>query len=188
MGEPEPLPPGHFQAVTTLAFAPDGRWLATGSLDRTAHVWDLTAPGPADAPLILTGHTDVIQALAFTPDGQFLATAGGVFLENTARLWDLAAADPATQPVLLPGQEAVTRAMAVAAGSRWLVQGGEDGRLRFWRLPVEELMDSACQAAGRNLRRDEWDQYFPGEAYRQTCPQWPAAGTLEQEIMNGGAE
>ena len=33
---------------------------------------------------------------------------------------------------------------------------------------------TACRLAGRNLTRTEWAQYVPGQAYRKTCPHWPA--------------
>ncbi len=33
--------------------------------------------------------------------------------------------------------------------------------------------DQACEIAGRNFMQTEWRQYFPGEEYRITCPQWP---------------
>ena len=111
-------------------------------------------------------------------------TAGDIFLDNTAHLWDLAAEDVGAQPILLPGQEAEAKAIAMTADSRWLILGGEDGRLYFWRLKSSDLVESACQAAGRNLSLAEWEQFFPGESYRQTCPEWPAA----EEVAAAGDE
>jgi len=29
-----------------------------------------------------------------------------------------------------------------------------------------------CESAGRNLSFFEWEQFFPDEPYRATCPQW----------------
>jgi hypothetical protein len=31
-------------------------------------------------------------------------------------------------------------------------------------------VDFACRAAGRNLTEAEWQEYFPGEEYRNVCP------------------
>jgi WD40 repeat protein len=166
---------GHIQDVMTVAFTPDGNRLITGSLDKHARIWDLTAEDPDAEPIVLEGHSDLINALAISPDGKHLVTAGDTFLGNTAHLWDLTAGDPAAEPILLPEQESEAKALAITADSRWLVLGGEDGRLRFWRLKIDDLMESACQVVGRNLSLDEWELFFPGDAYRQTCPGWPLA-------------
>jgi TIR domain/WD domain, G-beta repeat len=78
---------GHTSAVHGVAFAPDGRTLATGSADRTVRLWDLSdrnQPHPLGAPL--TGHTSTVEGVAFAPDGRTLATTSD---DQTIRLWDL---------------------------------------------------------------------------------------------------
>src|SRR5690349_21330261 len=61
----------HQDWVGAVAFSPDSRWLATGSADKTARIWDL-ATGETRA--ICRGHTDAVCATAFAPDGKVLAT------------------------------------------------------------------------------------------------------------------
>ncbi len=78
---------GYAEAVTGVAFSPDGRTLATGSDDRTVILWDLTDRNqPRRLGQPLTGHTDVVNAVAFSPDGRTLATGSR---DKTVALWDL---------------------------------------------------------------------------------------------------
>ena len=71
-----------------MAFAPDGRTVATGSWDGTVILWDLAdRTGPRRIGQPLTGHTSrEARALAFSPDGRTLATSGA---NGTVILWDL---------------------------------------------------------------------------------------------------
>ena len=43
-------------AVSAVAISPDNRWLVTGSNDKTARLWDLSAKDPAANPVVLRGH------------------------------------------------------------------------------------------------------------------------------------
>jgi WD40 repeat protein len=75
---------GHHSAVvSTLVFSPDGRFLASGGLDRQVMIWDVSTRARW---AILTGHDDIVTSLDFSPDGKTLASAGG---DHVVVLWTL---------------------------------------------------------------------------------------------------
>lgn len=77
---------GHDAAVVTLAFSPDGRTLATGSLDGDIRLWDLRSGGCRKA---LKGHRGAISSIAYSPDGKTLAS-GACAATGEVKLWDVA--------------------------------------------------------------------------------------------------
>ena len=73
---------GHDGTVLGVAFSPDGRLLATASIEGTARLWD---PATGEHRRTLTGHRGTVYGVAFSPDGRLLATASD---DKTARPWD----------------------------------------------------------------------------------------------------
>ena len=54
--------------VNAAGISPDNHWLVTGSADKTARLWDLSAEDPAANPVVLRGHEGTVYAVAISPD------------------------------------------------------------------------------------------------------------------------
>jgi hypothetical protein len=79
---------GHTHLVLDMTFSPDGRRLATCSVDSTVKLWDLTTGREL---LTLQGHTGRVGRVAFTPDGRRLLSVGA---DGVVREWDATPLSP----------------------------------------------------------------------------------------------
>ena len=69
---------GHADGITGVAYAPDGKLLASAGADKTIRVWDVAAK---KEKWVLQGHTQRVTAVNFRPDG-----AVSVFAVDLCRL------------------------------------------------------------------------------------------------------
>ncbi|HEX3147229.1 MAG TPA: protein kinase [Gemmataceae bacterium] len=132
---------GHQLAAHAIAFAPDGRTLATAGGDNTVRIWELPSGPlpvrsvPLEPKFTLNGHTNTVNAVTFSIDGRRLASAGA---DGSIRLWDvppIVEGKPRPQPTasgLLRGHNGPVTAVAWAAEG--VFSAGSDGRVVEWRL------------------------------------------------------
>ena len=111
----------HGGAVWAVAFSPDGAWVATGSSDGSARVFD-AATGVARARL---DHGRAVWAVAFSPDGAWVATGSS---DGSARVFD--AATGAERARL--DHRGTVESVAFSPDGAWVAAGSLGGSVRVF--------------------------------------------------------
>ena len=164
----------HEGPVIAVSFSHDDRYLATGSLDKTAKVWDFKENLEL-APII---HDDEVTDVSFGSSGRHLATGS---VDKTARVWELTLAtewDPEQvaeetaqqqiqEIVRIPHEDVVDSVHLGTNGKTLLTQSGNTAIVLS--IVIEDLIGEACRRLPRNLTTQEWNQFFRSEAYSKTC-------------------
>ncbi len=76
---------GHGDRVTSVAISPDGKIIASGSLDTTIKLWDLASGKLLET---ITEHSGAVTCVTFSQDGQRLASSSAN-PDGTIKLWDV---------------------------------------------------------------------------------------------------
>ena len=81
---------GHNDSVYSVSFSPDAKLLASGSLDKTLKLWDLTTAGQANRTgskcrHTFQGHKDFVLSVVFAPQGTWLISGSKVCVSEGER-------------------------------------------------------------------------------------------------------
>ncbi len=74
---------GHTEAITSMAYSPDGRRLASVAHDGTVKLWD-SATG-REILTLLHGRSELMTGVSFSPDGRQIVTTSE---SGTIKVWD----------------------------------------------------------------------------------------------------
>jgi WD40 repeat protein len=116
---------GHTGRVTSVACSPNGRFIVSGSDDRTARVWHIETE---TVQHILTRHTDNVHAVAWSPDSSLIATASQ---DRTVRLWD---AVTGAEKCVLSGHGGSVDSVSFSPDGVFVATGSRDSTMRVWEV------------------------------------------------------
>ncbi len=160
--KPEPvLELFHDDAVNSVAFSPDGRWLASGSRPKNLTIWDAKTGKQVRN---LTGHPYPVWSVAFSADGKKLASGSS----REIKLWN---ATTGAELRNLTGHTRSVSKIAFSPNGRWLASASEDQTVKIW--------DVATGREVRTLRGHNssvWTVAFSPDSRRV------ASGSLDETI------
>ncbi len=111
---------GHSSGVRSVAYSPDGRYLASGSWDKTIKVWEVVTGTELRT---LAGYSGWVWSVVYSPYGRYLASGS----HQTIKIWQVA-----TGKVLrtLTGHSDWVKSVAYSPDGRYLASGSGDKTIK----------------------------------------------------------
>jgi WD40 repeat protein len=116
---------GHSGWVSSAAISPDGKYIVTGSFDKTAKVWDRQT-----GQLIhtLTDHSHIVFSVAVSSDGKYIVTGSG---DTTAKVWNT---ETGQLMATLTGHSDGVNSVAISFDGKFMVTGSLDDTTKVWDM------------------------------------------------------
>jgi hypothetical protein len=154
-----------------LAFAPDGKMLATAGVGPSISLWEvasgkerhqfrLTAESPAGVNSRSPGGPEAVSALAFSADGTILAAGGN---DSAIHLWDLLTGEELPP---LAGHSAPVRALVFTPDGKQLVSFDAEGLRLAWKVDRLRPPPGKLPALGDGEFDELWSDLAEADAFR----------------------
>jgi WD40 repeat protein len=117
---------GHSREVNSVALSPDGKILASGSLDYIVKLWDVQSGKELRALSGNPSPVNVVYSVAFSPNGSLLAAG---YWDKTIKLWDV---QSGKEIRTLIGHTSEVWAIAFSPDGKTLASGSWDKTIKLW--------------------------------------------------------
>jgi WD40 repeat protein len=133
----KPVQASHLSLVESMAYAPDGKYLVSGSFQEVS-IWD---PLTGQLRHKITGFAHAIVALAFSLDSQLLATAGGTpTVEGEVRIFEVGGWKQIFD--LKNGHSDTVYGVSFSPDKKMIATGSADKFVKVWEVPSAKFVKS----------------------------------------------
>ncbi|HEX5170923.1 MAG TPA: caspase family protein [Cyclobacteriaceae bacterium] len=133
---------GHDQAVLSVACSPDSNYVATGSRDRSAKLWELNTGREVRS---FFGHEGSINCIDFGSDGKLIITSSG---DRTAKIWDVSTG---REIFSTPREEKILTAAAFSPDMKYFVTAGYPDKAKVWDFKTKKVIATIDVNADQGL-------------------------------------
>ncbi|CEJ62717.1 hypothetical protein PMG11_11209 [Penicillium brasilianum] len=161
-------PEGHSEAVTSIAWSPNGSRLASASSDKTVRIWD---PSTGKCASTLQGHSDSVRSISWSLDGSRLASASD---DTIVSIWN---PDTGQRASTLEGHSGSVTSIAWSPRGNILASASGDKTVRIWDLATRQCM-SILQDHGNWVSSIAWSpegSRLASASYDNSVKIWDAA-------------
>lgn len=116
---------GHSDLLWTVAWSPNGKYIASAGTDRTVQVWNAT---DGSHMYTYTGHNDTVYGVVWSHDSTQLASAS---YDKTVQVWH---ALDGTYPQIYTGHTSWAWSVSWSPDGGRIASGGGDRTVQIWRV------------------------------------------------------
>jgi eukaryotic-like serine/threonine-protein kinase len=166
--------------VLSLAYSPDGRFIASSSInpDNTFVVSDAKT---GKVVKVVRGHQSQIHRLRYSPDGRLIVASD---TDGTVKIWDAATFSEVRS---IDAHPAPVIGVAFAPNGLHFVTGGDDGAVRLWETAtgklVRDLVGHTGAALGVAFSRDS--KLIASAGFDKTVRLWDVDTGREKITLRG---
>ncbi|MEI2578304.1 nSTAND1 domain-containing NTPase [Scytonema sp. PRP1] len=116
---------GHKGSVSSVAFSPNGKMIASASADKTVRLWDIEGNAIGQP---FRGHKHLVTSVAFSPDREMIVSGSH---DKTLQLWDIEG-NPIGQP--FQGHKDIVRSVTFSPNGKMIASASADKTVRLWDI------------------------------------------------------
>ncbi|MBW4561527.1 MAG: hypothetical protein KME32_10310 [Mojavia pulchra JT2-VF2] len=122
---------GHSGSIYTVALTPDGKYIISGSDDKTIKVWNWQT---GEEVRTLAGHDDYVRAIVLTSDGKYIISGSH---DTTIKVWNWQIGEEVRT---LTGHTGWVNAVALTPDSKYVISASADKTLKLWDWHTGEVL------------------------------------------------
>jgi WD40 repeat protein/tetratricopeptide (TPR) repeat protein len=169
---------GHIDTITDISFSPDGKFIASGSKDKTVKLWN--RDGSEKKPALRIKYGNEFTSVAFSPDSQIIAAGNK---DSKIYLWRL----NGTFIKTLKGHSDWVTNIRFSPDGKTIVSASRDNSVRLWKIDGTQKEKLKEHTSTVNIVRFSPDgQRIASASEDGTIKLWSLEGKQLQSINNPG--
>src|SRR5258708_8021855 len=114
---------GHTNIVNTVAWSPDGKYIASGSADGTVRIWEVAT---GEQKYVYRGHLASVNSLVWSPDSQRIASGSS---DKTVQILD---ATTGNHRYTYRGHTDMVSSLSWSPDGKLIASGSSDKTVQVW--------------------------------------------------------
>ena len=120
---------GHASFIKSVCYSPDGKYIASGSDDKTVKIWEVETGRKLRT---LGGHSDDVNSVCYSPDGKYTASSSW----DSIKLWEVATGECIKT---LSGNGGAY-SLCYSPDGRYVASGSWDKTIKLWDVASGECI------------------------------------------------
>ncbi len=173
---------GHSDDVNSVSFSNDGKFIASGSKDKTVKIWDFSTEKLLKE---FKGHSDSVSSVSFSNDGKFIASGSD---DHTVKIWDFSTGKLLKE---FKGHSSRVNSVSFSNDGKFIASGSRDKTVKIWDFSTGKLLKEfkGHSSSVESVSFSNDGKYIASGSWDKTVKTWDfSTGKLLKEFKGHSSD